>query len=256
MNEPPAPEDTDATKLSAILVEMRSLWARTPELANPIEALDTIRSVQQHEMESQYARLLQTKFAWWQVLCSPVHAWRFKRERAIAGAERPSPLTRVEWHQLNGLIVRIQFGYFLDPTTAVHLQRFVASGILTARDTWRLTHSLGCRIRENGLAPAPVNRLVAAAGLAAGSGLCILAVLFGLQAIAGIVDDCRKNLCSIVGSVVLGYALAHLAPLVVCCTWGRRDAARVLERLLKQDPMDMPHALPGLKRPLLVRLTW
>lgn len=254
MNEPPEPENPDAAKLSAILVEMQSLWARVPELANPSKAVDALRSVQQREMESQYARLLETQFTWWQVLCSPVHAWRFKRERAKAGAE--SPRTRAEWHQLNGLVVRIQFGYVLEPATAAHLRRFVTSGILSARDTWRLTHSLGCRITENGLTPAPVNSLVAAGGLAVGTGLCILAVLFGVQAIAGVIDDCRSNLCSIVGSLVLGYALAHVAPLIVCCTWGRRDAARVLERLLKQDPTGMPQALPGLKRPLLARLTW
>ena len=254
MNEPSEPEDPDAAKLSAILVEMQSLWARVSESANPAAALDAVRSVQQQEMERQYARLLETRFTWWQVLCSPVHVWRFKRERAKPGAE--PPLTRADWHQLNGLVVRIQFGYFLEPTTAVHLRRFVASGILSARDTWRLTHSLGCRVTANGLAPAPVNSLVAAVGLAAGIGLCTLAVLFGVQAIAGVIDDCRNNLCSIVGSVVLGYALAHLAPLIVCCTWGRRDAARALERLLKQDPMGMPQAVPGLKRPLLARLTW
>lgn len=167
-----------------------------------------------------------------------------------------SALTHEECRKLSDLVTRIRFGFYLDQATVDHMQRFVSRGVLTGRDIWRLTHSLGCRIERRILLPAPINNFFAVAGLVVGVGLSACTVAFGYQAVIGFCSDVPLSLCTGFGFAALSYLLAHVAPLVVCCTWGRRDAAKALTYLLSNDPpVDASQAM-AVRRSLLARLAW
>lgn len=138
---------------------------------------------------------------WWQVACSPISAWKL--------AERTSQDNR----RLGGprglgadqsVLSFCSFGlvYVLEPNLAVHLARVIESGALTARDVWRLTHSLGCRVAGESLQPAPVSRFVSVAGLAASSLVAVAGMWFVCGAATSAFGSCL-NICEFMGNFVL-----------------------------------------------------
>lgn len=60
----------------------------------------------------------------------------------------------------------------------------------------------------------------------------------------------------IVGDAVLASWSLLTGYLVAVCTWGRRDAAKVLSRLLELDFNARQAERLAVKRPLVVRLLW
>lgn len=204
-------------------------------------------------MQRQYLRLLKTRFRWWHAVSSPIHIWLFKRERRRVSI---GAISRLDWdsvHRLNQLLNRIEFGFYVETVVAAHFRRLVGDGVLTARDVWRLLHSLGCRVTEGRVEPAHLSRSVAMLGLAAGGIFGLIALLFAVDVVNGLVSGCEYKLCQIVGGSMLCTWLLFIALLVICCTWGRRDAAKALHAVLSQEPAASRFTL---KRPLLARLAW
>ena len=255
MNSPESSR-LDAAKLAAILLDLQSLQARAPESEDPADVLQAILKLQQLELNAVRERILRTEFEWWQVMCSPLFVWRFRQQRRSSSEPDRCAGDWADLRILSDLITRIQFGYVLDPATVAHLHRFVRAGALTARDVWRLTHSLGCRVVRESISPAPINSFAARGGLAVGIGLSVCAIASGYQSAAWLMSGSGDGVCAGVGYAVLSYSLAHIAPMVVCCTWGRRDAAQVLSYLLSNDPPFMPRQEGAVSRSLLARLTW
>ena len=256
MNSSPDSSEEDAAKLAAVLLDLQSLQARAHGSEAGVQRLEAIRSLQQHELEAERSRIFNIRFEWWQVICSPLHVWVFSRRRRRAAGPGGGAFTRDECRKLSDLVTRIRYGFYLDQATVSHLQRFVSRGVLTGRDIWRLTHSLGCRIERKSLLPAPINSFFPVAGLMVGVGLSAFTVAFGYQAAMGFGSDVPLGLCTGFGYAALSYLLAHVAPLVVCCTWGRRDAAKALTYLLSNDPpVDSSYAT-AVNRSLLARLAW
>lgn len=228
------------------------MQARASDSEDPAGVVQAILKMQQRELDAERDRILRTQFEWWHVMCSPLYVWRFRRQRRSSLALD----SREDLRRLSDLITRIQFGYFLDPATVAHLHRFVHAGALTRRDVWRLTHSTGCRVARESLSPAPINKFAAGCGLMIGIGLSVCAIAFGYQSAAWFMSASANGICAGVGYAVLSYSLAHIAPMVVCCTWGRRDAAQVLSYLLSNDPSFTPRREGAVRRSLLARLTW
>lgn len=256
MNSFPDSSEEDAAKLAAILLDLHSLQVRAQGSETGIQTLEAIRRLQQHDLEAERLRICSIRFEWWQVICSPLHVWAFLRKRRRATGPSESALTREECRTLSDLVTRIRYGFYLDQATVSHLQRFVSGGVLTGRDVWRLTHSLGCRIERKNLLPVPINDYFAVTGLVVGFGLSACTVAFGYQAAMGFSSDVPLGLCTGFGYASLSYLLAHIAPLVVCCTWGRRDAANALTYLLSNDPPVDSSQATAAKRSLLARLAW
>lgn len=256
MSDSSESDSADAAKLAAVLIDLSLLKARAGKSVDALQALKKIRLLARRDMQRQYLRLLRIRFKWWQVVCSPIHVWLFNRERRRVSIGSIARLERDEWLRLNRLLDRIEFGFYLDPASATHLRRFVRDGALTARDAWRLLHSLGCRIKEDRIEPAPLTRTAAMVGLVVGGSLGLIALLFAVDVMNGLVNGCEYGLCQILGSCMLCAWLLFIAPLLICCTWGRRDAANALYALLFQEP-DLPAIpRPALKRPLIARLVW
>jgi len=221
-------DSADAAKLAAVLIDLSLLKARAGKSVDALQALKKIRLLARRDMQRQYLRLLRIRFKWWQVVCSPIHVWLFNRERGRVSIGSIARLERDEWLRLNR----------------------------TARDAWRLLHSLGCRIKEDRIEPAPLTRTAAMVGLVVGGSLGLIALLFAVDVMNGLVNGCEYGLCQILGSCLLCAWLLFIAPLLICCTWGRRDAANALYALLFQEP-DLPAIpRPALKRPLIARLVW
>lgn len=249
-------DSADAAKLAAVLIDLSSLKARAGKSVDAVQALEKISFLERRDMQRQYLRLLQTRFRWWQAVSSPIHVWLFNHERRRVSIGSIARLDRDSWHRLNRLSDRIEFGFYVDPASATHLRRSVRDEVLTARDAWRLLHSLGCRVKEDRLEPAHLTRSAAMLGLAVGGVLGLIALLFAVDVVIGLVSGCEYKICQILGSGMLCAWLLFIAPLLICCTWGRRDAANALHALLFQEP-DLPAVpRPALKRPLIARLAW
>lgn len=250
------PPDAEAAKLAAILIELRSLAAKAEGSRGPTEALEDIRAIQKHEMGAQISRWLNTRLEWWQVITSPIHTRRLlalrRRDRTAGEIER----SRSDWHEVHRLVTSIQFGYALDAMTADHLRRLIDAGILSARDAWRLTHSLGCRVTSGSLMPAPVSKGIAAGGLCSGAIAFGVGLVFALQAAAGLVGSPHQALCVTVGCAVVVPFLFGVGFLFISCTWGRRDAARVLDALFSRDLVHTADASTRARSPLMRRLAW
>lgn len=256
MNDPSEPEDADSAKLSSVLIELRSLWARVEGPVDATQALEQVCGIQQREMQEQYLGLLQTRFTWWQVVSSPWHAWRFCRERRRFDVASVAQLKRDDWHRLNRLVTRIEFGLHVDRSSADHLRRFLRARVLTARDAWRLLHSVGCRIEKDCLEPASLPLPVAAVGLVVGIFLGLIALLFAAQVLIDLLGDCQFKECEVLGGSMVCSWLLFIAPSVICWTWGRRDAARVLHALLSSDQVNSFALYQAIKRPFFMKLVW
>jgi hypothetical protein len=248
--------EEDAAKLAAVLLDLHSLQVRAQGSEAGVQTLEAIRRLQESDLEAARLRIFNTHFEWWQLICSPLHVWVFSRRKRRAKGPGGRALTREECRNLSDLVTRIRYGFYLDQATVSHLQRFVSRGVLTGRDVWRLTHSLGCRVERKSLLPAPINSFFAVAGLVVGVGLSACTVAFGYQAAIGFGSDVPLDLCTGFGYAALSYVFAHVAPLVVCCTWGRRDAAKALTYLLSNDPPVDSSRATAVNRSLLARLAW
>lgn len=184
---------------------------------------------------------------WWQVACSPISAWKLAKERRKTIGDSVGP---EDWGRISRLSSQLRFGYVLEPNLAVHLARVIESGALTARDVWRLTHSLGCRVAGESLQPAPVSRFVSVAGLAASSLVAVAGMWFVCGAATSAFGSCL-NICEFMGNFVLACGSAHLAPLLLMSTWGRRNASIALQQVL-----EAPLGAKFERRPLVARLAW
>ena len=243
------------SKLAAVLIELESKVSKLPSVDSPMEALERLQSSQQNEMGEQYARMLGTDFPWWQIRRSPFHAMRFfciKRKYAHTALN----LSRSDWVRLKALVVRIRFGFYIDDASTRLLEYLIRQDFLTERDAWRLLHSPGCRISEEGLEPAPLSPIAGNFGLSISLSLGILAVLLLQPLLMSLLGECKSPICQIVGDAVLASWSLLTGYLVAVCTWGRRDAAKVLSRLLELDFNARQAELLAVKRPLVVRLLW
>lgn len=256
MSDLPESDGADATKIAAVTSDLSVILAQLGKSADPVLALKKIRHQDRRKMQRQYLRLLKTKFNWWQVVGSPIHFWMFKRERQRVDVAAISSLNWNDVHRLNRLLSRIEFGFYLETGLAGHFRRLVRDGILTSRDVWRLLHSLGCHVKEDRVEPAHLARSVAWLGLVGGSIFGLIALLFAIDIVNGFVSGCEEQLCQILGSGMLCAWLLFIAPLLICCSWGRRDAANALHALLDLEPGFPAASRPAFKRPLLARLVW
>lgn len=183
----------------------------------------------------------------WQVVCSPVSAWKLAKERRKSIGDAVGP---EDWARISRLLSQLRFGYVLEPNLAVHLARVIESGALTARDVWRLTHSLGCRVAGESLQPAPVSRFVSLAGLVASSIVAVAGIWFIFGAATSALGPCL-NICELMGNLAMACFSAHLAPLLLMSTWGRRNASIALQQVL-----EAPLGAKFERRPLVARLAW
>lgn len=233
----------NARKLANVLLDLSAVISRSPGSGG--------YSGDYRNMLSREVRgLLQFRPLWWQTLCSPRCAWLFAHERQRMKLEETLGVR--DHRRVSGLVCRLRFGYVLDPVLVSVLNQYVDSGRLTARDAWRLTHSLGCRVVRGTIEPSPISRAVASVGAVSTAVVLALCVALSYGAIASWFDPDR-NLCGFLGHAVLAYAAAHVAPALMCLTWGRRDAGLFLDRLLSgQVSKEADTAL----LPSLARLTW
>lgn len=249
-------DGADAAKIAAVTSDLSLVLAQLGKSDNPVQTLQKVEHQDRRKMQRQYLRLLKTKFKWWQVVGSPIHICLFKRERQRVNI---AAITRLDWggvHRLNRLLNRIEFGFYVEAALAAHFRRLVRDGILTARDVWRLLHSLGCRVKKDRVEPAHLSRPVALLGLVAGSICGLFALLFAIDVVIGFVSGCEDQLCQILGSGMVCAWLLFIAPLLICCSWGRRDAAKALHALLILEPGFPAASRLAIKRPLLARLFW
>lgn len=249
-------ENANSKKLAAVLIEWSSLRAQLKESRDTAQALDQIRCIQYRKMQQECRHLLHRRFTWWQIARSPWHVWRLRRERRQLDDGARAHLDRGDWIRLNRLVARIEFGLHLDSLTVAHMRQLVGVGLLTERDAWRLLHSLGCRLKHDGVEPAPLTRPIATLGLTVGVALCLVALFLASRALIGLLGDCEYKVCQILGNGLLSSWLLFIGPLVVCSTWGRRDAAKVLQALLSCDPVSPSISQTEFKRRLFARLAW
>lgn len=187
---------------------------------------------------------------------SPIHFWLFKRKRQRVDV---AAIYRLDWngvHRLNRLLSRIEFGFYVETGLAAHFRRLVRDEILTTRDVWRLLHSLGCHVKENRVEPAHLSRSMAWLGLVVGSIFGLIALLFAIDVVNGLLGGCAEQLCRILGSGMVCAWLMFIATLLICCSWGRRDAANALHALLNLEPGIHAASRTAFERPLLARLVW
>lgn len=243
------------SKLAALLIELESKLSKLPPVESPIAALERLRSSQQSEMGEQYVRMLGTCFPWWQRCRSPFHAMQFfyfKRKYAHSTLN----ISRSDWVRLKALVIRIRFGFYLDDASTRLLEYLIKQAILTERDAWRLLHSAGCRISEEGIEPAPLPPIAGRLGLSISLTLSMLAVLLLQPLVMSLLGECKSPNCLIVGDAVLASWSLLTGYVIAACTWGRQDAARVLSRLLELDFNAGQVERLAVKRPLVVRLFW
>lgn len=197
----------------------------------------------------QALRLLQFKPLWWQRVCSPLAVRKLRKMQHSLGARRP--IDAKAWLQIHRVVSQLRFGYSLSPADVAHLDRCIRDGLLTDRDAWRLTHSCGCRITDGQLLPSPLSRAAALASLLIALITAILSLASAQSAYQYWFAPCRNG-CAFLGFFVLAGLGTYLAPLLLCLTWGRRDAALYLQKLLQ-----LSLGAEGLaQRPIFARLTW
>lgn len=234
----------DARKLANILLELSSITSKSPGCTGYADDHQKI-------VKEQIKDLMLFKPLWWQIICSPLVAWQFAvvKRRLASFCE----FGVGDYLRVRKLVCRLRFGYVLDPYLVVFLDRHLSSGRLAARDVWRLTHSLGCRVSKGNLEPIHISK--ATAGIGAFSAACIgvMCVALGFCAVTSWYEESNVNVCQSFGTAVLAYVLAHIAPTLLCLTWGSRDASIFLQELLKEKLDEQP-IKP--KNTLISRLAW
>lgn len=215
----------DARKLGSFLVELMSITSSPPGSAG-------YASDHRHLLNKQVTCLLQFVPVWWQIVCSPLAAVRLMSLRRQLFALESFDLN--DYRRLRRLVCRLRFGYVLDPYVVSIIDESLNEGWLTQRDAWRLTHSTGCRIQQGTIEPSPTSAWVAGVGGITALALfaACAALIFG--AVAAWCDPTQSR-CGFIGYAALAYFTAHLAPFVLCLTWGRRKAGVFLTRLLDGD---------------------
>lgn len=215
----------DARKLGSLLVELISITSNAPGSTG--YAGDHCRLV-----NKQVVSLLQFAPVWWQVVCSPLAAVQLATLRKQLFARESFDLN--DYRRLRRVVCRLRFGYVLDPYVVHIIEESLNEGRLTDRDAWRLTHSTGCRIKRGAIEPSPTSAWVAGVGGIISLALAATCVALFLGAIAAWCGPTPSR-CGFIGYAALAYLTAHLAPFVLCLTWGRRQAGVFLERLLDGD---------------------
>ncbi len=238
----------DAAKLAAIELELAQGWARGPTGGE--DALSSLASYLRLKTQAEIAALVSSKFTWWQLLCNPYGVWRFVlKRRKVARLGRPSVDDLVE---LSGLLSFAQLGYRLDMFSAARMREFVRTGLISERDAWRLAHSLGCRVKEGDLVPAPLSLPAAILGLATGIVLLATSVFFLAHLGMVLTLAGSRDVCYVLGCGAASFICGGTGIVVCTATWGRRDAAGVIQAL--QDG-DYNRPVSG-RRPLIARLLW
>lgn len=250
MNDRDGDAEQKRAKLARLLTKLVAAASRATPGASVGAAAEQIFREDRDAYTRKALNLAEFKPLWWQTVCSPSHVWLFDRKRREVRSG--SEVTRADWVSLSRLVSRIRYGYQLDEPVARHLDRLIRSGFITARDAWRLTHSLGCRVVRGRIAPTPVSQAVALMGVAAAIAMAGICALFAYTAIAALFAPC-VNVCAFTGNVIFAYGTAHLAPLLLCATWGRRDASGVIQELMDMEPGGSSRYA---HRALVVRLTW
>lgn len=238
----------DAAKLAAIELELAQGWASVPTGGG--DALSSLASYLRLKTQAEIAELVSSKFTWWQLLCNPYGVLRFAlKRRQVVRRGRSSVDDLVE---LSGLLSFAQIGYRLDMPCAGRMREFVRTGLISERDAWRLAHSLGCRVKDGDLVPAPLSLQLATLGLA--TGICLLATSAFFLALPGVVLALAgsSDVCYALGCGAVSFICGGAGSVVCTATWGRRDAAGVIQEL---QEIDFDRAAI-VRRPLIARLLW
>jgi hypothetical protein len=243
------------SKLAAVLIELMDRFSKLPLADSPVMALEMLQKQEQKVVEAQFERMLETKFRWWQWLRSPFHSMSFYRVRKQCSRDAKR-IARSDWVELKTLLIRIRFGFRLDFRSADLLEKLIREKIVTERDAWRLLHSPGCTISKNRLEPSPLPPVAGFIGMSISILLGLLAVLLLQPLIMSIFGECKSPICQVIGNAVIASWLLQFGYFSAACTWGRRDAANVLSKLLTLEFEPVETGRFALKRPLISKLLW
>jgi len=241
-------EETEAVAMAAFTTNFfrftsQSLASTGSDLDSQLVRIANLRGLEAKDLREQFDHVLKARIAWWNVIERPFHVAKFVLLRGKLGSQQ---LPIEELKELDALLARIEFGIPVPRGPRTLLRHLIRQGTLTPREAWRLTRSLGCKVRGEELLPSPASQTSLYIGGITSAVLASVAFVCLVQFVKYMIGQCDGPGCGALGSLFLFVVLTMLASVCTTATWGRTSASKTLAALL--EPRGDYHPLRARSR--------